>query len=366
MPAAPSSAQLQGAATLAQVNAGGAAVLVASDSGLLSVNETNLTPVALVAYSGEPATTGGILALTPRDGGVLLVATNGVYHSDGDRLVRSPASDTLANLAVYSLDDVIVDHVERSWFGGDGAVYQLQQDTLRRWDLGATGPVNAVRESDGRVLAAIDSTLFELTLADDSVRQIDHPFGPIHQIARGRDGALLLATGGGAVVQDAAGGFIQHTLSDGEAVAASAVDYDHLAGAVFATDIGIVRLLDGQISGVAPSVGGTAKGLSIDLFGDVWLSHDQQLTGLFVGHPLSFDSAVKPLISDHCTSCHENPTSGAPQVDFRDHQTAVNWSDRIVARVTDPLNPMPPASAPPLDQNQIDTFVRWYATGTAP
>jgi hypothetical protein len=94
---------------------------------------------------------------------------------------------------------------------------------------------------------------------------------------------------------------------------------------------------------------------------------------------VDFDRDVRPLLADHCFSCH-GPDAAGRQVDLRLDLPAGVFAPRkngkpvvvkgdaeasaLYVRITDAENPMPPVTAhKPLSANEIDIIRRWIEAG---
>ncbi|HZO12180.1 MAG TPA: hypothetical protein VFB62_02950 [Polyangiaceae bacterium] len=332
------------------------AIVVGSDAGLLRVNETVLEPVELVTLAGEPAQSGAIVTLAARGDGVLALAENGLYYSYGARLVRSPTSSLVADLDVHTLDEAADGSL---WLAG-AELYRVAA-ALERWPLDEE--LTAVRTLGDVVLAA-GSELYEIH--EEQIDSVPHAFGAVHAIARAADGSAYLGTEVGLVARSVDGTYTQYPLSeDGAApVPVTAVVHDEIGGTYAASALGLVRLHQGELTGIA--AGELAHAMAVDRQGDVWLAEDQSLTALFVGTPVSFASEVLPIVAAKCAGCHGVPESGAPSIDWTDFATAVGWSDHMLDRIGDPASPMPPRNASPLSALERALLVRWLENGTAP
>jgi hypothetical protein len=321
-----------------------------------------LDSVEVVPLDGEPATTGAVFASTRVDEELLLVASGGLYQSLGERLVQSEASAALAGLSVSA----VASDGDRLWLSASDGLYELAGTSLRRWDLG--GPVSAVATNGTTVLAAAerdDRDAIHMIVGEDQT-ELDVDFGRVHQIVAGTQGELLLATDTGLVVHQADGAMTRYSLSADEAgVAVLAIDVEPYAGVFASTDIGVVELATHGPIGVAGEPRGGS--LAVDRQGDVWLGGEASLTGLFVGVPVSFADEVAPILTAACTQgCHLPGGGEIPAIDFTNYDVAATYAGRIVDRVIDGASPMPPTSATPLGEAELDLLLRWVTSGTAP
>ena len=368
MPEAPPSTTIDAASSLVGVAAMDLSVLVTTADGSSVVNETNLESVDIVPLEGRASDTGAVKAVARRgDDGVLIAAEGGLYYSDGARLVQSPATDAVVGLDVRSLATAGSGAGEVIWIGAGDGLYQLSGGALQRWTVdGEDGPVTALAAVGGLLLVAFGELLYELDTGASEDEEIDHDFGNVTQIAV-LGSTAYLASDNGVVVRSGDGRYTQHTLSGDEdsGVKTYAVDVDEYAGAYAATAIGVVKVTAGKTEGVAPLPHKT-RSLAVDYFGDVWVGGDSSVTGLFVGVPVSFADEVAPVLEAACAGCHAAGSAEIPVIDFSSYDTAATYAPRIVDRISQGADPMPPLVANPLSQEDVDVLLRWFTTGSAP
>jgi len=345
------------------VDVDGEDVLVGTQLDLERVRETVLEPVELYSEIGDNDT-GSIVAIAGRIDDVVVATNKGFYETDGKLLVRSGLSDALAGVAIRSVDAVDVGYTDRIWIGADDGLYKYEHNALSRWRFGDDPPVTAVCEIDGVVLVATPDALFEINVAEEDDDELDFGFGAVHGIVRGEAGTAYLATDGGLVERRADGSYAQYTLSDTETPSAvHSVSYDGMDGAVASADFGVVKLTpSGALEGVA-ALSGAARALSVGPFGNVWLGRGSELTRVHGGTVISY-AEVQPIFETMCMGCHREGSQ--KPISFDDYETAVEWADAMVIKLSHPSEPMPPQNATQLTLEQRSTLLRWYYGDTQP
>ena len=105
-----------------------------------TINEAALD--AIEVWGEGPQATGSVRTVLRRSDNLLVAAEQGVFHTLGDKLVLSPASDTLAALDIRSLHLASGTTDEQIWIAAADGLYQLENDELAKWTLEGTDPAN--------------------------------------------------------------------------------------------------------------------------------------------------------------------------------------------------------------------------------
>lgn len=76
---------------------------------------------------------------------------------------------------------------------------------------------------------------------------------------------------------------------------------------------------------------------------------------------ITYDDTIKSIMSNNCTQCHGNtPTNGAP-FSLTTYSAVSGRIDRIIARMNNESNPMPPAGVVDIDTR--GTMQQWKDEG---
>lgn len=91
------------------------------------------------------------------------------------------------------------------------------------------------------------------------------------------------------------------------------------------------------------------------LYSSLWLVSCSYKETVSKGKAVSFETDIKPVVSDKCVECHN--TKGN---DWRDYTTIFNKKDSVFLKVV--IEKSMPLGKPFSDENR-DLFNRWYLQG---
>jgi hypothetical protein len=366
---APQATALTAADAVSSLGAMGTMLVVGTPAGAFEIAGEALVPMEIWGDEPErPVDTGAVQAIARRTDNLLVAADNGFFHTDGSRLLWSPASAELDELAVVGMAVTGSDESEIVWIAASDGLYQLAGGNLARWTLdGESGSPTAVLDAGDRLLVAFGDALYEIDTAAAIAWRVPLELGAVHAMALGPGGIAWLATDAGLVARNGAA-YTLHTLSaDESGVAVADVALDPKEGLYAATAIGVVVVrADGALDGMVPlEPPAESRRLTTDDAGNVWLGEGTAVTGWTLGTPISFETDVSPVFEQYCMPCHTAPGANeAPPVDFLDHEVAVSYRPQVTQRLATGL--MPPASATPLPAESYELILRWYASGANP
>jgi hypothetical protein len=340
-----------------------------------------------VGTADDARTLGAVRALTRRGGGVLLAAQDGFFHDGPGRLLRSPLSQA------FTMESVRFVHVTRFvretlWVTTATEALRLvdgRREVLRVDDATEPGALQAlVGLGDERAVLVKGGTAYLLELDTDTVRPLARGLAAVTAVDGQPDGTALLGTEAGLVRVTREGEVRADTLAAEGEPAQPIVDVEWAQGVVLVTTARQVLRLDPTAPLVLAEVTSPRPhALVRDGAGDVWLIDDGAVVRLGAVTPpveppvepptepptpaaVSFAAEVQPFMAAHCRSCHVGGANYAPIIDLERYQVAKQWAARTVARLTDTLAPMPPASSGVLTPAQYGVVVRWVEGGMQP
>lgn len=356
---------------LTALGAKGSRLLVGTNATVYGLGEVVGTLEELSVWSDDPtvpASTGAVHAVGRRSANVLVAADAGIFHTSGEKLLVSPASNQLAALGISGFAAENANGTERLWLTTSSGLYELSNGSLSAWTVeGESGAPTIVESSGHIVFVAFGEKLYELNLETSEAVLIPHSFGTIHGIAHGAAGTVYIAADRGLFERGADGGYTQYTLSDGpDPVAAYAVVFDPKKGMFGVTAAGIVLAQPGKtpagITAFPASLPAEAPPMATaDDIGNVWIGAGNKLEGLRIGSTLTFDADVVPVFQAYCGSCHLDGAGNSPIIDMTDYETVVAMSSKIVSRIS--AGQMPPAASTPMPAEAFEILLRWEASG---
>ena len=366
MPAEPVEATtLEANGYISAVAATGSFIVAGTTTGSYYVDATTLSPLSV--WSDDPAIspeTGAVSLLARHGGSVLVLAAEGVFHSYGDRLVPSPASDELTALALHDIhadgDDL--------WLAAEEGLGLLSSTGDVSWYSisGQQGAPSAVLATDELVFVAFGAAVFEIDRSSNMSYQLPYTTGYVRAIAASADGGVYFAGTEGLFERAAGGDYTHYTMSDGASTAVEALAYYPKDGTFALTADGVVLARPGsEPVGVAPiEANESPRSLAADDLGNVWLGDGDSLSGMALGSPISFASDVAPLLETYCGHCHATGENGAPAQDYNDYAVTSALAQTIVSRIS--TNQMPPAGEDPVPADAFDIIQGWYLSGMNP
>lgn len=344
------------------IGAAGTTLIVGTDTTTSQLIDGELTELEVWSDDPETPTTTGAVQLVTRDGATLVVlATEGLFHSFGDKLIPSPAAaDVLAlePLAIHADGDAL-------WLCTPTGLARLQDGELSWLTVeGEEGPPSAVHHAaTGLVYVAFADRLYEIEIEDDSAYAVPFELGDVHAISAGSADAIYVAADRGLFERAVDGQWTRYTLTgDDVGAPATALSFYPKDGTFVSVPGGVT--LATPDTGVTGVVSSTADRMIADDVGQLWLAGGSEVTGLPVGTPIGFEDDVAPILTDYCGSCHADGTANAPLQDFADYDNVVVLAQTIVSRIQ--AGQMPPAGSDPLPGDAVDLINRWYLSGQNP
>jgi hypothetical protein len=343
----------------------GQQLVIGTSSGAYLLGVSSVLTLPVYSVAGEPTETGTISAMASRLSGTLVAAENGIFHTYKSQLLVSPLSESLAGRQVQSMAVTTSGGNEIVWVAvGDALIAvndTLFDEVVIAEESGAPSVIGAVGDV---LVAAFETRLYEIHTGDWSYVVVDELPAPVRAM-NAQAGVMAIATDAGLVTRRPGGVYTRFTLSDdttGTAVISAAVD---LTGrALGLTAVGLVRAAEGTLEGVALfDEANEATQMALDSYGNAWVGDGKTLVGWKIGNPVSFETAVKPILEGTCNTCHTDGVT-APYHDFGDYGTAQSLANDIVQRVS--TGQMPPAPVPPLGDEDYQILISWYATGLNP
>ncbi len=329
---------------------------------------------AMEIWGEGPTLTGRVNAIVRRAGNVLVAADSGVFHTLDDKLVLSPASDTLSALDIQSMHVTSGVANEVIWIVAADALYELKSGKLLKWSIEGATPaaITALLATGDAVYIGFGAQLYILDTKAQKATIIDYDFGAINEIISGPGGVLHIATSQGLFERKAEGVYTQYTMADGEAVAeVDDIAFDAKQGTFIVTSTGI-SLATGDAAPVGMATLGEQKAprlMAFDDIGNLWVGEDQTVYRLPLGSKIGFAEDVRPILEKHCMACHADPPTiqgeNAPAVNFLDYDTATEYGASTVLRIS--TGQMPPAGkADPVPPAEFEIVKRWQEGGQAP
>lgn len=348
------------------LQAGAATVL--DGSRVLRREGSGFKPLA-IGTATDPRSPGAIRAVTARQGGVFLAGTEGFFHDAPGRLLRSPLSDAFAMESVRFIDFI------------DGALYvttatetvrvlQGRREAIRIDDAEEPGALQAVvGRSATRALVVKGASLYAVDLSARSVKTIARALPTVTALSHRGDVVLLGTTEGLVEVRDD-DAVTRRTLAAAGAAPQAIIDVESLGTAsLVSTASQVLQVTESGAVVLADVAQPWPDALAKDAAGDVWFLDGTSVARLSTSvtpSAPSFAADVRPFMQAHCRSCHAGGANYAPVIDLENYGVAKTWAQASLARITDPLSPMPPASAEILTPAQYDVFVRWVDGGLLP
>jgi len=354
--------ELTAASEVTALGAAGTTLVVGTSDGASQLIDGALAE--LEVWSDDPATpttTGAVMLVTRDEATVVVLGEEGLFHSFGDKLIPSPASDdvlALSPIAMHADGGVL-------WLCTPSGLARLADDELSWLTIeGEQGPPTAVhRASTGLLYVAFDDRLYEIE--DDSAYAVPFEIGDVHAISAGGGDAIYVASDRGLFERTGDGAWTRYTLTSDDSDAGAPV-----TALSFYPKDGAFAVVPGGIALVTPDAGVTgvvaseAERMIADDLGQLWLAGGSAVTGLPVGTPIGFEDDVAPILTSYCSSCHDDGTGNAPIQDFADYDNVVVLAQTIVSRVQ--TGQMPPAGTEPLPGDAVDLIHRWYLSGQNP
>lgn len=338
-------------------------------------------PVLLPLVGDEPdlpTETGAVRAMARYAAGVLVVAENGVFWSDGAALQRSLAEEALKPLGITAMtarttagEDGGPGETQLALIAG-GAAYELGGGRLTAWSVpGESGAPRAIFAQEARVYLSYGQRTYEIDRATKTAYPLPDGVGSVGAIACASLGCeagslLYFASDAGLVERGADGAYRRYPLAAaGEPavpVTAFALDGDNLRLYALA-GASLLRVRAGQLPDAVASLDPptSPRAIAVDGAGDVWVGEGLSARRLTLGTKLSFATDVRPILHEYCAGCHAQGTQGAPQADFESYAVAAAQIDAILARVEGGTMP-PPSYGKKLPAEQIHVLESWALT----
>jgi hypothetical protein len=324
-----------------------------------------------VGAPGETTTLGAIRGTAQRAAGVFIATDVGVFHDAAERLLRSPASDSLPMSDVRSIDVTGNGADEVVWLSHLTAdrVASARRESIEIADpkeLGAVQVVVGTSTESGLLVRGGSLYRFDLSQAD--VRTLARGLARINAFARRADGAVLLATDEGLVVVGTDDIVTKHTLVAEGASPSAVTDLEPGLDGVLLMAAGRLLRFDGNATAILAEIEAPQlNGLTEDAVGNIFVISGNTLVRLgevdeTPQQTPSFANDVKPFMTARCASCHRAGAQYAPVIDFENFSVSVAWAGKVVERLTSIVAPMPPSSKEVLTRAQYSTILRW-ATG---
>jgi cytochrome c5 len=314
-----------------------------------------------------PTATGEARAVARRASGLILAAAQGLFASDGDRLLLSPASDAADDLEVRALASHGLGASEELWIAAPGGVYALGGGARARWSIAGVEPSRLLATATTLFVGA-PSGIYEIDRATRAVARLDADPGAVRRIAAHTDGGVYVAAARGLFARAPGGGWSHFTLgADGATpVAADDLVFEPTRGMLVVAAGGLLLAGAADVpEGLLPLAAASAARLGAsDDFGNVWLADGAALTSYAVGTPVGFAADVAPIIAERCAVCHATGANMAPVVALADYDTAVVRATEIRTRIA--TAQMPPPGATPLGADELEKLLRWFSSGMKP
>lgn len=369
---APAEAAFDTVGYVTSVSAAGSLIGVGTTVRAFALGDGALTPMDVYGDDPEvPAETGPVRAVARRTDGLFVAASGGLFYTEGQKLLWSPANEALVDLDVRALLVAGSGPFERLVIVAADGVYEAAGGQLSLVDIPSEpGAPTAVALDGDRLFAAYGPRLYQIDAARTKAALAGLDVGEIHALAIGAGDALFAATDGGVVVRSAEGKYSQYTLSDGdEPAAAYDLALDPQQGMYAVTSAGVVLFAEGADPAIVAEIEGADSpelpAAAVDGGGTLWLGEGDRLRGLALGQPLSFAEDVAPVLVEHCASCHESGTQGAPVIDYSSYDQTVAKAQVMIEKMSAGL--MPPADAPKkMPPDKYELVLRWYSSGQNP
>jgi hypothetical protein len=350
-----------------QVAIGTGAGLSVASLGDASVNEL----LVVADTEAEPKSTGAIQRLARRrDGGVLALADNGLFHDEGGLLLTSPLGSALNGMPIKAMSAFGEGAEEELWITSDTGALHVgggQLTAVSIPDVKDT-PDAVVGAEPDRALLTAGGDVFLIDFKEGSATKLSSDLGAVHGFDRSDDGTVYLATDAGLFTRTRDGALSLYTFAAPGAERASILAVSAAFGGVLvATSTQLLSVGDEGATLLGDLTQATPGGLATDANGDAWVIDDGNLVHYKNGDPVSFAKDVVPFFAEHCASCHKEG-QGAPEHDFEDFATAKDYAAQIARKLTAPagMGVMPPASVETLRASDYAVVIRWIGSGQAP
>lgn len=354
------------------VGASGGLVGVGTSVRAFSLSGGELVPMDVYGDAPSvPAGTGAVRAVARRTDGLFVAADSGLFYTEGQKLLLSPADMGLADLDIRGLRVTGSGPFESLAIVAADGIYEVAGGKAVKLSIdGEPGAPGAVAIDGKRLFAAYGPRLYEVDEDRSKAVLSAVDAGEIHALALGAGDALFAATDEGVVVRDAEGAYSRYTLSDGDTPAAAwDVALDPQQGMYAVTSAGVVLFAEGADPAVVAEVTAgdppTLRVAAVDGTGTLWVGEGDRLRGLALGQPVGFAEDVAPVLADYCASCHESGAEGAPVIDFSSYEATVAKAQVMIEKMSAGL--MPPADAPKkIPPDKYELVLRWYSSGQNP
>lgn len=336
-------------------------ILVGTNTGVFIQGALGFEEFPVFATLGNPMETGAVQAMTPRSEGILIAADNGLFHTFEWALLASPLSELLTGQTVRALSCSGSNDDETVWVDASDGLFRITNTSFDAVSFpDQTGVPSALGALEDSVLVAYGDTLYDLSPDDWTFTTAPEGLGVITTIVTDGQTAYM-ASDQGLVVRHSGGGYTRYTLSDTDtAKGVLHVTLNNVGTATALTADGIVSLGPDGPSALAP-ITTESNLLSVDGFGDVWVSNAESAARLSVGDTVTFAPTVSDIIATECNGCHAEGSVG-PKHDFTNYGVVLAMADTILERVA--TKQMPQGYE--LEIADYETILSWFASGMNP
>jgi hypothetical protein len=350
----------------------GGVVAVGSETGTMvgTLGDEALVDLKVHPDQDGPKSTGAVELLVARDdGGLLVLADEGLFADSAGYLLSSPLSVDLVPLGVTSLDALGSESDEEIWLTASDGAHRVADGKMRRFSVqGSTHtPSHVVAVAPAQAVLVAGPKVYFVDLGEGYALEAEIELGTVTGAAHGDDGTVYLATDAGLFTRTRSGMMTLRTLAPpGEApLAIRAVNASY--GAVIAVTATDVVNLVGEAPSIIGEAGADASSTGVDATGDVWVASAEGLFHHKTGKPVSFATDVKPFFEAHCMTCHGVGKSSAPDRVLTDYDVALGLADEIVIRLrASDATTMPPPNEEVLTAADYAVVTRWVAQGALP
>lgn len=343
-------------------------VIVGDGAGLWATHDDDTVELRAADVRAEmsaPSTVSSVLKMGYRlDGGLYVVAPEGLFHSHETSFFRSPVSDVISPARIRALNGVGTGLNEQLWVAFDTHTEVFSNGASATLKLGDLPPPDfAAGLTVGTGFLGVGKDLYVVQLSPARAALRLEGIGPVLGSVWS-DGILVMTTAEAVVRASPAGNIdISRFEHRGAALPIRAVSPG--AGGLHVLAGNHLMRASGKSWTHVAEIAGATGPMTVDAWGQAWIHTSTGLQRVRSGEAVGF-SQVEPFLVQHCIMCHDQGVDGAPVIDFLDYDVAKEWAPRILARVSDAQSPMPPRRIAILLPEDWSLVKRWVEGGALP
>lgn len=300
------------------------------------------------------------IGLAKSDGGYLMWSEHDVWIGTRSAMRHAPLADFFQTRSAVWIDAAY----PTTWVTASDGAFYVRGGAISKVEVNGKPVTFAVADDADHGILLTTSGTYRITVGTQALEAIGPALGRVLDVEHGPGGALYLAGEQGLLVVTGAS---RRLLTFGGPVRSVSA---YPSGALVLVGDQVVQVEEGAtgtwtgtaLGKVAPETSSVAS----DTDGNVWVSAPGATNFFPLGKIVSFETDVKPIMTDKCMGCHAKADK-APVLAFDQYAVAQERAASIVDRVksVDKLMP-PPSAGNPLSVEQVRVIVRWSSGGARP